>query len=262
MGVVMVAQANGLWAKSLKQIRKARREVVIGVAIALIGTVIVTIFTAGYAAVQAMSASPIDVQLKVGNENYGDCDDFGLPNSPTADKVAVPTDTSHAAKDAWIQSNRAEYIGYSTVEVRVQATNDNAVVLKSMRVVVDSRSPAATKTSFEVWTGCGGGFIPRSFQTKLDDPTPVLAVNPEMVNGNEAPGTDFPYTVSRDDPETFVVFAEAVSNDVKWHLELSWYTAGKEGTKKIDNGKPFYVLGNSQLQMKYTCIDPASGWTQ
>jgi hypothetical protein len=62
---------------------------------------------------------------------------------------------------------------------------------------------------------------------------------------------DFPYEVSKTDPEVYYVTANTESHDVSWYLELDWSSGGQHGTVRIDdNGQPFRT--NAELRLSST----------
>jgi hypothetical protein len=111
----------------------------------------------------------------------------------------------------------------------VEATSDQAVILRRLRVVVESRGPATSTqpdSSHEP--------VPmRTFLVDLDDPEPRPA---------PAGVPDFPYLVSPSQPEAFKVMAYTERGDIRWRLALDWTYRGVGGSVTIDSdGLPFRV---------------------
>jgi hypothetical protein len=110
----------------------------------------------------------------------------------------------------------------------VQTTAEQAVVLKRLRILIESREPG-------VRTGSDPPHAPlplRRFLVDLDRDVP------EAVPAQEG----FPYTVSPYDPERFQVMAYTDRHDVGWRLALDWVCGERTGTVVVDDGgQPFRV---------------------
>lgn len=141
--------------------------------------------------------------------------------------------------DTWMRAHGGVPITRD-FEFAVQTTSAEAIVLTGLRVVVDHREPAALGVQAGL-AGCGGGLQPRSFHIDLAASTPTITSVPETA----ADGTigrsavDFPYKISADDPEVFVVSVVKASGDVTWHMELDWIANGQPGSTKIAQGAGF-----------------------
>ncbi|GAB7035846.1 hypothetical protein AB0G35_29525 [Streptomyces sp. NPDC021749] len=137
---------------------------------------------------------------------------------------------------AWISALGAISADSQMVQVSVQGTGDNTVILHALRVrVVGSSAPPAW-TAYSMGVGCGGGIGPKSFDVSLDAPQPRIVPQ----NGQR----DFPYKVSKRDPEVLKVVARAGARDVRWYMELEWSSGNRRGTLRIDdNGEAFHTSG-------------------
>lgn len=118
------------------------------------------------------------------------------------------------------------------VKVLVEGLSAQAVVLRRMRPVVDSRRPARPAL---FCVGISAPLETHAFTADLDAEPPVLAP--------ARPGVpDFPFTVTNAGPELFAV-APGSTSEVEWHLELDWTSAGRSGTVVVDqDGRPFTYL--------------------
>ncbi|MER7768402.1 hypothetical protein [Kitasatospora sp. NPDC096140] len=118
------------------------------------------------------------------------------------------------------------------VKVLVEGLTAQAVVLRRMRPVVDSRRPARPPV---LRVEMLAALETRGFTADLDAEPPTL--------GPARPGApDFPFTVTNAGPELFAV-APGSTCEVEWHLELDWTSAGRSGTVVIDrDGRPFTYL--------------------
>jgi hypothetical protein len=119
------------------------------------------------------------------------------------------------------------------VVLLVQTTAEQAVVLKRLRVVIDSRGPGIPLPADPPHAP----LAIRRFLLDLDSAFPEL--RPEAFAGATP---DFPYAVTSHDPENFQIMAYTDHQDVRWHLELDWICGNNADTMVIDhNGQPFRV---------------------
>ncbi|MDX3526485.1 transcriptional regulator, partial [Streptomyces sp. ID05-39B] len=142
---------------------------------------------------------------------------------------------------AWVAAHGAVSSGQQFLELTVQGTGEETVVVDGLKVrTVQKRSPLAWNDYAMGYpgVGCGGGVPTRYFTVALD------AMRPAVVP--EAGHADFPFKVSESDPEVYYVSADASAYDVSWTLELSWSSGSRHGTLLLDNeGRPFRTSGNN-----------------
>ncbi|MFJ9720396.1 helix-turn-helix domain-containing protein [Streptomyces sp. NPDC101213] len=142
---------------------------------------------------------------------------------------------------AWVAAHGAVSSGSQFVQVTVQGTGDETVVVDGLKVrTVQKRTPLAWNDYAMGYpgVGCGGGVPTRYFTVALD------AVRPALVP--EAGHADFPFKVSESDPEVYYIDADASAYDVSWRLELSWSSGSRHGTLVVDDkGRPFRTSGNN-----------------
>ncbi|MFF9089005.1 helix-turn-helix domain-containing protein [Streptomyces sp. NPDC014991] len=142
---------------------------------------------------------------------------------------------------AWVDVHQAVSAGEQFVTFTVQGTGEETVVLEELSVrMAGKRSPLAWNDYAMGYpgVGCGGGVPTHSFTVALDGmrPAPVP----------EAGQRDFPFKVSRSDPEVFYIRADASAYDVSWYLELAWSSGNRHGTLLIDDaGRPFRTSGDN-----------------
>ncbi|MEV5388144.1 helix-turn-helix transcriptional regulator [Streptomyces sp. NPDC052721] len=160
-----------------------------------------------------------------------------IDRPPTA--VAPPPLEQDAP--AWVDVHQAVSAGEQFVTFTVQGTGEEAVVLEKLSVrMAGKRSPLAWNDYAMGYpgVGCGGDVPTRSFTVALD------AMRPAPVP--ESGSRNFPFKVSRSDPEVFHVTADASAYDVSWYLELSWSSGDRHGTLVIDDaGRPFRTSGDN-----------------
>ncbi|MEU6955008.1 helix-turn-helix transcriptional regulator [Streptomyces sp. NPDC045714] len=144
----------------------------------------------------------------------------------------------------WAESYGGVDAGNMLLQLTVQGTSREAVVLKGMNIRVISRKAPLPWSAYLMGNGCGSGIMPQTFASHLDAGHPTLRPVPGTQGDIEVPAVDFPYRVSSEDVEVFNLDLKAVSYDVTWYLELEWSSGGKEGVLRIDDqGKPFRLSG-------------------
>ena len=157
------------------------------------------------------------------------------------DAAKVPPPPTEQDAPGWVSALGAVSAGSQFLELTVQGTGQDTVVLQSLNVrVVDSGAPPAWNV-YEmgyIGVGCGGGVPTHSFSLGLDSVRP--AVTPKSGQ------TGLPYKVSESEPEVLYITAAAASHDVRWYLELAWSSGDRKGVLRIDDqGKPFRTSGMS-----------------
>ncbi|WP_445062897.1 helix-turn-helix domain-containing protein [Streptomyces sp. SAS_260] len=151
----------------------------------------------------------------------------------------VPPPPTEQDAPSWVSALGAVSAGSQYLELTVQGTGAETVVVQSLNVrVVGSGAPLARNayTMGYVGVGCGGGVPTHSFDVGLDAARPVATPM--------AGQTGLPYKVSESDPEVLYITAAADSHDVRWYLELAWSSGTRHGVLRIDDqGKPFHTSG-------------------
>ncbi|WP_380282426.1 hypothetical protein [Kitasatospora purpeofusca] len=110
--------------------------------------------------------------------------------------------------------------GAPILEILVEGRSAQAAVLKELRpVVLSRRPPRPLRNQWFVQSAV----LLRPFDVDLDAEVPELKPH----------GVDFPFKVSRDDPEQFVVRWHSTLDEVRWCLELHWVCAGRRGIVRI-----------------------------
>ncbi|WP_069174529.1 helix-turn-helix domain-containing protein [Streptomyces griseus] len=156
------------------------------------------------------------------------------------DPGTVPPPPAPQDTRSWARALGGVDGGDMLLELTLQGTSREAVVLKDLHVRVVGREPALTWPAFSMGDGCGSGITPQTFDIDLDEnlprSRPVAGQHGDVV----VPAKDFPYRVSSTDVEVFDLDAHVEGHDVTWYLELEWSSGGRSGTLRIDdNGKPF-----------------------
>ncbi|MET7650332.1 MULTISPECIES: helix-turn-helix transcriptional regulator [unclassified Streptomyces] len=142
---------------------------------------------------------------------------------------------------AWVARHKAVSAGEQYLELTVQGTGEETVVVQSLTVRTVSKAMPLAWNDYAMGypgVGCGGGVPTRAFSVALDAARPALVP--------EAGHRDFPFTVSESDPEVYYVTADASAYDVRWYLELAWSSGSRHGTLRIDDeGRPFRTSGEN-----------------
>lgn len=135
------------------------------------------------------------------------------------------------------------------VTITVQGVSGQTVVLQSMTVEIVHRAKPMSGIYLPV--GCQGELPPRQYVLNLDSPTPRVVPQPGSVG--------FPYVVSNDDPEQFVVTPDTSDGDVQWRMFLTWSSGSRHGQIVLDDsGKPFRTTAIASAR-KY--CNGNAGWT-
>ncbi|MFB6594329.1 transcriptional regulator [Streptomyces diastaticus] len=133
---------------------------------------------------------------------------------------------------AWVAAMGAVSAGEQVVEVTLQGTGSETVVLQALHVRTVRTGEPLPWTDYGTGVGCGGGVSLRSFDVDLDQGRPAA----RPADGQRP----FPYKVSESDPEVFRVTAHTGGRDVSWYLEVEWSSGGRQGVFRVDDrGRPF-----------------------
>ncbi|MGW2592360.1 helix-turn-helix domain-containing protein [Streptomyces sp. NPDC001515] len=168
----------------------------------------------------------------------GPCGQFYLVDQD-AGSVPPPPDNPKTSR-GWAKVLDGVDGGTMMLEVTVQGTSEQAVVLNALRVRVLSQRAPLQRSAFSMGEGCGSNIEPQSFKVDLDDSRPTLVPVAGMQADGPIPPKNFPFRVSSSDVEVFDIEAHVEGHDVSWVLELDWSSGGRTGTLVVDDGgKPF-----------------------
>ncbi|MFI7239975.1 helix-turn-helix domain-containing protein [Streptomyces cyaneofuscatus] len=159
----------------------------------------------------------------------------------------------------WARSYGGVDAGNMLLQLTVQGTSREAVVLKGLYVRVVSRKAPLPWSAYLMGNGCGSGIAPQTFASDLDSGHPVITPVPGSQGDRTIPAVPFPYKVSSEDVEVFNLDMKAGGYDVTWYLELKWSSGGREGMLRIDDhgkpfrtsgmrGRPMYTYGNDEVK--------------
>ena len=174
----------------------------------------------------------------------------------------VPPPPVSQATDGWAAALGAVPAGHLRLQVTVQGSSAQPVVLHALYVRVTGARKAPTGNAYVMGAGCGGDLAPASFAVNLDDQAPSPKAVPGHRGNITTRATDFPYKVSAADPEVLNVDAATATQDVDWYLELSWSSGDRQGTTRIDDhGRPFRTAGIHGVKEYWYNADGTNAWT-
>ncbi|MEU6122269.1 helix-turn-helix transcriptional regulator [Streptomyces sp. NPDC047123] len=137
----------------------------------------------------------------------------------------------------WVGDLGAVSAGSQRVEVTVQGTGKDTVVLQDMNVRVQSTGAPLEWSAFGMGSGCHGRAPAEEFRVDLDEAAPGVR--------HQDGRRDFPYKVSENDREVFHVTAATRLHDVRWYLEIEWSSGTRHDVLRVDDqGKPFRTSGD------------------
>nr|WP_203600054.1 helix-turn-helix transcriptional regulator [Streptomyces sp. SID9727] len=171
------------------------------------------------------------------------------------DPATVPPPPPPKGTRGWARALGGVDGGAMKLELTVQGTSAQAVVLTGLRVKVLSQRAPVQQPAFSMGEGCGSGIEPQSFDVDLDDSRPALKPVAGKQGDETVPAKDFPFRVSSSDVEVFDLDAHVEGHDVSWYLELDWSSGGRTGTLRVDDGgKPFRtssIAGRPEYYYRY-----------
>ncbi|MCX4963974.1 helix-turn-helix domain-containing protein [Streptomyces sp. NBC_00654] len=186
--------------------------------------------------------SGVPVTATISSYNYdAPCGQYYLLDQQPDD---VPPPPPPQDTRSWAKALGGVDGGGMRLELTLQGTSKEAVVLQGLHVRVLARDAPLPWSAYSMGEGCGSGITPQSFDVDLDDGRPRSKPVAGQQGDTVVPATDFPYRVSSTDVEVFNIDAHVEGHDVTWYLELEWSSGGRSGTLRIDDrGKPFRTSG-------------------
>ncbi|MFG3504844.1 helix-turn-helix domain-containing protein [Streptomyces sp. NPDC047821] len=152
----------------------------------------------------------------------------------------VPPPPSEQEARGWVTALGGAPGGDMLMELAVQGTGEDTVVLHALHVRVVEKDAPLPWNAYTMGVGCGGDMTPQSFDVNLDAARPRAVPVAGRQGDREIPAGDFPYKASASDPQVLRVTAHTAGYSVRWYLELEWSSEGRRGTLRIDDrGRPF-----------------------
>ena len=190
------------------------------------------------------AAATAPLQISVLDDNWDDpCGRWYLaPRSP----AAVPPPPTPDQSQNWAASLGALPAGHLRLEITVQGTGSQPVILHHLYVHAQHVGPAPHWSAYNLGIGCGGGVVPAAFTIDLDSAQPRAIPTTGAQGDTTVPAPAFPYLVSPGQPEVLDIDATTADQDIDWSLELVWTSGTRQGTAVIDdNGSPFRTVGRA-----------------
>lgn len=174
------------------------------------------------------ASAPITVAVRPSSWDR-ECDRYLVDRPPSE----VPRPPALVDVPAWVSRVGAVPGDYQSVELTVQGTGSETVVLTALNVRIARIAAPLPWNAYSMADGCGGGMDVHSYDLDLDAARPRPVVTDSR--------TGLPLKVSERDPEVIEVTATTTSHDVSWYLELEWTSGNRKGTLTIgpDAGTPF-----------------------
>ncbi|MFF8830785.1 helix-turn-helix domain-containing protein [Streptomyces sp. NPDC015131] len=172
----------------------------------------------------------------------------------------VPPPPPEQDARGWVKALGGVPGGDMLLEVAVQGTGDETVVLRALHVRVVGKDAPLPWNAYGMGVGCGGSVTPQSLDVDLDAARPRAVPVAGQQGDREIPAVDLPYTVTASDPEVLRVTAHTAGHSVRWYLELEWSSGGRSGTLRVDDrGEPF---ATSAIEGRPVFDQPlgSSGW--
>ena len=169
------------------------------------------------------------------------CNQWYLLNRKPSEVPPPPTEQDARG---WANALGAVPAGTEKIELAVQGTGSNTVVLSGLHIRTVSKAAPLAWSAYSMASGCGSGMMPASFNINLDANRPLATPTPGQQGDTVVPAVDFPFKVSASDPQVLTIYAHAHAVNVAWYLELDWSSGDRSGTVRIDDhGKAFQTSG-------------------
>ncbi|HEY3503359.1 MAG TPA: hypothetical protein VGN37_11325 [Actinocatenispora sp.] len=158
--------------------------------------------------------------------------------------LPYPVDVSRAGSPADL----------TQITITVQSAQSESVLVTGMSVVVRRRTAAPTRGVFVSSGECGAHVDVRLFETDL-------AHRPVAVTPQEG-SADFPFTVSRTDPEVFRLDVADRIDHCVFDVRIDWTSQGHAGHTELTNhGRHYELTGVGRLPAYYGGLDPRTYMT-
>jgi hypothetical protein len=251
-----------------KKFRRNRHTAISGI-IAVLGAIIVVL--------SYVLWPKVDTEVKIGEEVLGAT---SAPQQIVSEPLAIAVDPrTHSCESSWATSKRSEDLlssgsdlqeledwtefapiadgapaDFSRILMTVQGSGPSSVVITELEVVVLSRNAPLGGTVLR--RPCGGPLVYRYVDVDLDADRPravglelsELAIQEAKENGWRIDPVTFPYEVSIQASETFMLKAVTDACDCTWIVKLHWSSNGRTGVLTVDNnGTPFRTISGNNM---------------
>jgi hypothetical protein len=188
--------------------------------------------------------APLEYDLVLGRDNDPN---YVFPAS--SNPSIVPPDRLQGTMtnfSQWAMRNDGVIAEDQAVRVVLRGRESSPVIVNGVAArILATQKPRSGW--FNAWDGCGGGVDTREIHIDLSQNPPSTSWYDK--DGNEV--SPLTLQVNSTDHEVLDIFAHTAREEVRWVLEVSYTSAGKDGVLRIDDhGKPFVV----------TALDNAVGY--
>ncbi|MEU1086697.1 helix-turn-helix transcriptional regulator [Streptomyces sp. NPDC005892] len=194
--------------------------------------------TAAPAKKETLSSDEVPLRATITSYNWeSPCGQYYLLSDGPNDvpQPPPPQDSHH-----WAKALGGVDGGSQLLELSLQGSSSEAVVISALHVRVVSRKAPLTWNAYSMGEGCGSAITPRSFDIDLDDSQPRTRPVAGKQGDAVVPAQDFPFRTSATDVQVFDLDAHVEGHDVSWYLELDWTSGDRSGTLRVDDqGEPF-----------------------
>lgn len=187
---------------------------------------------------ETLSSDEVPLRATITSYNWeSPCGQYYLLSDDPNDvpQPPPPQDSHH-----WAKALGGVDGGSQRLELSLQGSSSEAVVISGLHVRVVSRKAPLTWNAYSMGEGCGSAITPRSFDIDLDDSQPRTRPVAGKQGDAVVPAQDFPFRTSATDVQVFDLDAHVEGHDVSWYLELDWTSGDRSGTLRVDDqGEPF-----------------------
>jgi hypothetical protein len=211
---------------------------------------------------QASSGPPVTVSAV---EQLGDCQSsFVFPRAVSEISRYDGATGGPGEWKRWAAAQDGVVANRTYVSVNVAGRSGDQVTITGLRFDVRSRRPPIRGSFFKL--ECGGPVESPYIEVNLDrNPPRIQSSSREKVFVGDqqwklTPVT-FPWTVTRSDTATFLIYAGTRECYCEWTAQLSWQSGGTSGVAAIDDdGKPFRI--SSSINSQAYSPDGANSWAE
>ncbi|WP_328720107.1 helix-turn-helix domain-containing protein [Streptomyces sp. NBC_00247] len=186
----------------------------------------------------AVSSDGVPLRATITSYNWDSpCGQYTLLDDDPND---VPPPPSPQSSRGWAKSLGGVDGGSQLLELTLQGSSSEAVVVSGLHVRVMTRKAPLAWNAFSMADGCGSAITPQSFDIDLDDDQPRTKPVAGQQGDAVVPAQDFPFRTSSTDVQVLNLDAHVEGHDVSWYLELDWTSGDRSGTLRVDDhGEPF-----------------------
>ncbi|MCX5398840.1 helix-turn-helix transcriptional regulator [Streptomyces sp. NBC_00102] len=194
--------------------------------------------TASPAKKGTVSSDEVPLRATITSYNWdAPCGQYTLLDDDPSD---VPPPPPPQSSRGWAKALGGVDGGSQLLEVTLQGSSSEAVVVSALHVRVVTRKAPLAWNSFSMAEGCGSSIFPQSFDIDLDDAQPRTKPVAGKQGDEVVPAQDFPFRTSSTDVQVLNLDAHVEGHDVSYYLELDWTSGDRSGTLRVDDhGEPF-----------------------